>query len=81
MTDLAGSYRLSLNTVSKHIKILERARLVTRKVSGREHHISLNAERLRNVDRWLEYYRQFWTVRLEGLVRYFEHKHKEERHE
>ena len=80
VTDLARSYRLSLNTVSKHIKILERARLVTRKVSGREHHISFNAERLRNVDHWLKYYRQFWTVQLEGLARYFEHKQKEGRH-
>ena len=80
VTELAKSYRLSLNTVSKHIKILERARLVRRRVLGREHHIGLDPARLREIERWLGYYRRFWSVRLENLASLFEEKRNENRH-
>jgi DNA-binding transcriptional ArsR family regulator len=74
VTELARRYRLSLNTVSKHIKILERARLVRRTVHGRDHLIRLDPERLRDVARWLGYFRPFWSVRLENLADLFERR-------
>jgi DNA-binding transcriptional ArsR family regulator len=77
VTDLARSYRLSLNTVSKHIKILERSRLVRRTIVGREHYIHLDPTRLHEIEEWLNHYRQFWNVQLDGLVRSFERKRKE----
>jgi DNA-binding transcriptional ArsR family regulator len=72
VTDVAAGYRLSLNTVSKHIKILERSGLVRRTIHGREHHIRLDPRRLREIERWLRYYRRFWEARLDGLARFFE---------
>ncbi len=78
VTELARSYRLSLNTVSKHIKVLERARLVRRTVHGREHHIRLDPDRLLDVERWLRYYRRFWSVRLEHLAGLFDEKRMED---
>ena len=49
ITEIAASYPLSLNAVSKHLKILERAGLISRTVAGREHWCSLDARPLQRV--------------------------------
>ena len=72
ITDLAGHYRLSLNTVSKHVAVLERARFVRRRVAGREHFIRVVPARLADAERWLQHHRRFWNERLEALAAYFE---------
>ena len=58
---------MSLNAVSKHIKMLERAQLVRRTVQGRDHILSLNAGAMADAAEWIEYYRQFWEDRLASL--------------
>lgn len=72
VTDLARQHRISLNTVSKHIQILERSRLVRRRIAGREHLIRLELGRLEEALRWLEHHRTFWASQLEGLGEFFE---------
>lgn len=64
---LAERFPISLNGVSKHVKVLERAGLVERTVRGREHRLRLNAEPLREASEWLEHYRTFWDTRLAAL--------------
>ena len=64
---LAERFPISLNGVSKHVKVLERAGLVERTVQGREHRLRLNAEPLREASMWLEHYRTFWDARLGAL--------------
>jgi DNA-binding transcriptional ArsR family regulator len=64
---LAERFPISLNGVSKHVKVLERAGLVERTVQGREHRLRLNAEPLREASMWLEHYRVFWDARLAAL--------------
>jgi len=64
---LAERFPISLNGVSKHVKVLERAGLVERTVQGREHRLRLNAEPLREASLWLEHYRTFWDSRLAAL--------------
>ena len=64
---LAERFPISLNGVSKHVKVLERAGLVERTVRGREHRLRLNAEPLREALMWLEHYRAFWDTRLAAL--------------
>ncbi len=64
---LAERFPISLNGVSKHVKVLERAGLVERTVRGREHRLRLNAEPLREASLWLEHYRTFWDTRLAAL--------------
>ena len=64
---LAERFPISLNGVSKHVKVLERAGLVVRTVQGREHRLRLNAGPLREAWMWLEHYRTFWDTRLEAL--------------
>ena len=64
---LAERFPISLNGVSKHVKVLERAGLVERTIRGREHWLHLEAGPLREAARWLEHYRGFWGARLEAL--------------
>ncbi len=71
VTDLAGRHRLSLNTVSKHIAVLERARLVRRTVVGREHFLALDPSALAGAERWLDESRRFWSARLDRLAALF----------
>jgi len=64
---LAKRFPISLNGVSKHVKVLEQAGLVERAVQGREHRLRLNAEPLREASMWLDHYRAFWDTRLQAL--------------
>jgi DNA-binding transcriptional ArsR family regulator len=64
---LAGRFPISFNGVSKHVKVLEGAGLVRRRVSGREHWLRLRPAPLRDASRWLEHYREFWDNRLDAL--------------
>lgn len=67
VTELASAFPISLNSTSKHIRILERAGLVTRTVQGREHMLSLNAAPMAEAAEWMEFYRRFWDSRLAAL--------------
>ena len=72
--ELAEPFDMSLNAVSKHIKRLESAGLVNRRITGRVHHVSLDAEPLSKASAWLETYRVFWTQALDGLAEYVKPK-------
>ena len=67
VTDLARHFDMSLNSVSKHIKTLEAAGLVSRRTEWREHLIELKTERLALIDRWFADLRSIWAMRLEAL--------------
>jgi DNA-binding transcriptional ArsR family regulator len=67
VTDLAKPFAMSLNAVSKHIRLLERARLVRRRRVGREHLLSLNPEPLEVATTWMAEQRALWTARLAAL--------------
>ena len=70
ISEIARPFSVSLNAVSKHVMVLERAGLVRREVHGREHRCRLQAHPLEDASAWLENYRQFWEVRLDALERY-----------
>lgn len=72
VTDIAQPFSMSLNAVSKHIHILERARLVRRRRRGREHLLSLNPAPLGEAAHWIEHYRRFWEERLDRLGDYLD---------
>lgn len=67
VTDLAQPFAMSLNAVSKHIRMLERARLVRRRRVGREHLLSLNPQPLRDAGAWIAEQHAAWTERLAAL--------------
>jgi len=67
VTDVAAPYDISLNSVSKHIRILERAGLVRRRIAGRDHFLSLEPGPLDAAAAWMARERAAWTVRLDRL--------------
>src|SRR5215467_2373265 len=70
VTDLARPFDISLNAVSKHIKVLEQAGLVRRRVSGRDHWLSLRSDPLAAAYAWIGLYQRFWESRIDALERY-----------
>lgn len=70
VTDIAAGFPISLNSVSKHIRMLERAGLVRREVQGRDHVLSLQAAPLADAQAWIEKYRSFWEDSLAALDAY-----------
>jgi DNA-binding transcriptional ArsR family regulator len=72
VTELAEPFAMSLPAVSRHIRVLERARLVVRRVDGRVHHCALDPAPLKTAEAWLSQYRQFWEGQLAALARYVE---------
>ena len=72
VSELAAPFEMSLPAVSKHIKVLESAGLVTRTVDGRLHRCSLHAGPLQHVAAWLDPYRVFWTDTLDALAQFVE---------
>ena len=76
ITELARPFPVSLNAVSKHVKVLERAGLVRRSVVGREHHCRMDARAFRRATTWLEHYRGFWEARLDALERHLMSRRK-----
>jgi len=67
VTDLANNYAMSLNAVSKHLKALEHAGLVKRKMAGRIHWIEADLEKVKLIEAWLEELTSIWDLRLEKL--------------
>jgi len=71
--ELARPIAMTRVAVSKHIRVLEDAQLVSRTVDGRVHRCTLRPEPLLEVEHWLADYRAFWTDKLEALARFTEH--------
>jgi DNA-binding transcriptional ArsR family regulator len=76
ITEIAKPFPVSLNAISKHVMVLERAGLVHREIKGREHHCRIAPDPLAEANLWLEHYRQFWEQRLDALQVYVARKFK-----
>ncbi|HEV7718928.1 MAG TPA: metalloregulator ArsR/SmtB family transcription factor [Arsenicitalea sp.] len=72
VTELAQPYEMSMAAVSKHLKVLERAGLITRGREAQWRPCKLEAAPLRDVAGWLEDYRRFWDQSLDRLENYLE---------
>ena len=72
ITELAQPFALSLPAVSRHIRVLEAAGLVSRSVNGRMHECSLDPKPFKTAEEWLGHYRRFWEDNLTALAQYFE---------
>ena len=67
VTDVASGFPISLNSTSKHIRVLEDAGLLRRTVRGREHVLTLDAAPLADAAAWIEHYHRFWSEQLVSL--------------
>jgi DNA-binding transcriptional ArsR family regulator len=67
VTEVAAPFDISLNSVSKHIRLLERAGLVSRRVEGRDHFLSLQRKPFDELTQWMLKTSEFWSSRLDQL--------------
>jgi DNA-binding transcriptional ArsR family regulator len=67
VTELAEPFDMSLNAVSKHIRVLEASGVVERHRKGRDHILSINTRSLDEVEGWIERTRRFWEGRLDAM--------------
>ena len=73
VTDVARPFAISLNSVSKHVRMLERARLVSRRVEGREHFLSLTPAPMDEAIGWMAEQKALWAWRLGQLEEVLDH--------
>jgi DNA-binding transcriptional ArsR family regulator len=71
---LAADFRQSRPAISKHLRVLRQARLVSERKAGRERRYALAPQPLQQVAGWIEGYRAFWLSSLDNLKRYLEEK-------
>src|SRR5579863_10564432 len=69
VTEIAEPFHMSLNAVSKHIRVLEASGVVVRHRKGRDHILSINTHSLDEVDSWIERTRRYWEKRLDAMER------------
>lgn len=72
LAELAAPFRMSLPAVSKHVGVLERAKLVRRTRRGRVSYCRVNPERMADAANWLETYRPFWEHQLDRLEEFLD---------
>jgi len=77
--ELAKPFDTALNSVTKHLKMLERAGLIARQKHGREVIISLRAEPLKNVAGWVHHYERFWNEQLDEFEHHFKSTKRKEK--
>jgi DNA-binding transcriptional ArsR family regulator len=73
-TDVARPLQVNLNAVTKHLKLLDKAGLITRDKRGREVFITLQPKPLKMVARYIHPYEKFWDERLDTFQRHFKNK-------
>lgn len=72
VSELAEPYEMSMAAVSKHLKVLEKARLITKRKEGRHYHCRMNYEPLTEVSELIQTYRRFWKARFDELEEFVE---------
>jgi len=70
VNELAQPFRISLPAVSRHLKVLEGAGLISRGREAQWRPCRLEAKALKNIDEWLEMYRRFWTGSFDKMDAY-----------
>lgn len=70
ITELAKKEKLSLPAIHKHVKLLERAKLVRRKKSGRTNFLAIDRRALRELSHWIHQYHAHWGDNKETLENY-----------
>lgn len=79
VTELAKPFKMSLPAISKHLKVLERAGLITRGREAQWRPCQIEAEPLKDAADWLEQYRHFWEESLDRLEDYLQELQTQEK--
>jgi DNA-binding transcriptional ArsR family regulator len=77
VTELAEPFEMSMPAVSKHLRVLEQAGLISKRVDAQKRPCRIEAARLKEVSEWAERYRHIWEERLDRLDSYLQTLQKE----
>jgi DNA-binding transcriptional ArsR family regulator len=72
VTEIAEPHDMSLPAISKHLRVLEQAGLITRRVEGRQHFLRVNPDPLQQAKAWIEKQRVFWEGSFDRLAEHLE---------
>lgn len=72
VTELAEPHDMSLPAISKHLRVLENAGLLTRRVEGRQHFLRVNPDPLQHMKQWIDKQRVFWEGSFDHLAEHLE---------
>lgn len=72
VSDIAQNYSVSLAAISKHLQVLERAKLIRKRKNGNEHIVGLSPATLKTAAQHLQYYQKFWESEFDALETYLE---------
>lgn len=75
VSEIAAQFPVSLAAVSKHLRVLERAGLLSRRRDGRVHHLRAKPEAVSQAREWIELYAQGWSDSFDALERYLNSEH------
>lgn len=78
VNELARPYDMSVNAISKHLFVLEKAGLLERKQEGSAQACVFVPTALADADAWISHYRRYWTSQLQGLARFVEQRDDDE---
>ncbi|PJB53326.1 MAG: transcriptional regulator [Bdellovibrio sp. CG_4_9_14_3_um_filter_39_7] len=78
VTELAGPYEMSLPAITKHLKVLEKAKLITRGKEAQWRPCQLEAKSLKKADDWISTYRSHWEESFDRLDEYLKTIQKDE---
>ena len=78
VNELASGFRVSRPAISRHLRVLRRARLVRERREGRQRIYQLEPDRIEQIARWAEEYRKFWHESLTNLKRHLEKEVEED---
>ncbi len=76
VSQIAEPYHLTFAAVSKHLKVLERARLIIKRRKGKEQLVQIAPQTLASADEYLEFYRKFWENKFDSLDNYLKEEKK-----
>ncbi len=79
VTEQAEPFGISLPAVSKHLRVLEKAQLISRHVEGRVHRFTVNPAPLQSANNWIDTYQKFWEQQLDSLGEYLKHTRSKEK--
>lgn len=72
--DIAQHYKLTFGAISKHLKVLEKAALITKRRRGKEQIICLSPQAFISATEYLDWYTQFWTDKFDSLENHLNKK-------
>ena len=81
VTELAEPFSMTLPAITKHLKVLEKAGLITRRRDAQWRRCQLCADPLKDADEWIQRYRRFWEESFDRLDDYLKELKKEGKHE